>query len=149
MKLRSLLLGLLVAISSSIFAQSTTTVDVFINGTKSGQYMIKKDQTEGGISYKRKDYRTLDKLSIQVSGNVVKKGKGYLRTVEVTDDAEAVIYTAKETVGVTGQFVLSDKAVIKRLTKGNPVKLYLVKTPANTKSTEEVKRTYIGTLSRS
>ena len=148
MKRKSLLLVLLVAISSSIFAQSTTTVDVFINGTKSGQYMIKKDQTEGGISYKKKDYRTLDKLSIQVSGNVVKKAKGYIKTVEATDDAEALVYTAPETVGVNGQFILSDKAVIKRLTKGKPVKLYLVKTPSNTKSTEEAKKTYIGTLSR-
>jgi hypothetical protein len=150
MKFRSLLLVLLMAMSSSIFAQSTTTVDVFLNGTKSGQYMIRKDQTEGGISYKKKDYRNLNKLSIQVSGKVV-KGGGYIRTVEVNNDADEVIYTAKETPGVTGQFILSgrDKAVVKRLTKGNSVKLYLVKTPGNTKSREEVKKTYIGTLSRS
>jgi hypothetical protein len=148
MKLRSLLLVLLMAMGSSIFAQSSTTVDVFINGTKSGRYMIKKDQTEGGISYKKKDYRNLNKLSIQVSGRAM-KGHGYLRTVEVNDDADALVYTAKETPGVNGQFILSDKSVIRRLAKGNSVKLYLVKTPANTRSRESVQKEYIGTLSRS
>ncbi len=146
MKLRSLMVVLLTVLFSSVFAQ--VKVGVFINGTLAGQYDIKKDQTEGGgLSYKKKDYRTLDKLSVQLSGKAV--GGGYIQTVEVNDTDNATIFTAPETQGVKGQFVISDKAVVKKLTRGKSVKMYLVKTPANTKSTEAVKKIYIGMLSRS
>lgn len=146
MKLKTLLLVLLVATGSSLFAQ--VKVDVFINGTLAGQYEIKKDQTEGGgLAYKKKDYRSVDKLSVQLKGRAV--GGGYFQKVEVTDADGSVVSTAEETKGVKGQFVLSDKAVVRKLKNGKPLTLYLIKTPANTKSTEEPKRIYIGTLSRS
>jgi len=143
MKLKTLLLALLLVCGSSIFAQ--VTIDVFINGTKAGQYTIKKDATTGGISYKKKDYKNLDKLSIQISGKL--KEKGNVRTVEVSDNDDVVIYTAPETEGIKNQFILSDKAVIKRLSKGKSVKLNLVSAPANEKMAGAIRKTYIGTLS--
>lgn len=146
MKCRSLLLVLLMTTSASLFAQ--VTVDVFINGTLAGQYEIKKGQTTGGgISYKKKDYRTVDKFTVQLSGKAV--GGGYFQKVEVTDTDGKAIFAADETKGAKGQFILSDNSVIRKLKRGKPVQLYLVKTPANTKSTEAPKRIYVGTLSRS
>ena len=55
---------------------------------------------------------------------------------------------ASETEGAVGQFVLTDSKLIKRLTKGKPITLYVEKTPANTKSTEAVTKVYLGTLTR-
>jgi len=145
MKLKTLLLALLLVSGTSIFAQ--VTVDVFINGTKAGQYMIKKGANTGGISYKKKDYRNLDKLSIQVNSRMHEKGM--VRTVEIEDNAGHTVYTAPETEGVTNQFVLSDKEVIKRLTKGKSVKLYLISAPGNERMARAAKKVYIGTLSTS
>jgi hypothetical protein len=147
MKLKTLLLALLVVTGSSIFAQ--IKVDVFINGKLGGQYEIKKDQTTGGgISYKRKDYRTVDKLSVELKGKSV--DGGYIRTLEINDAGGKNIAIAKETQGVKGQFTLTESAaVLKKLKKGTPLTLVLVKTPANTKSTEAVSKVYAGTLSRS
>lgn len=142
---RKLSLILLFAIfSTGAFAQ--VTVDVFINGIKAGNYTLKPDQAEGGISYKKSVYKSVDRLSIQIKGKSV--DGGYYRKVNVMGDDAKPLFTAAETEGVVGQFVLTDKAVLKRLAKGKPLKLYVEKTPANTKSTEPVKTVYIGTLSR-
>ena len=146
MKLKTLLLALLIATGSSIFAQAK--VNVFINGTLAGQYEVKKDQTTGaGMSYKRKDYRKVDKLSVELSGKSI--GGGYFQKIEVNDAGGKTIFTADETKGAPGQFILTDKSVINKLKKGTALSLMLVKTPANTKSTEAVKKIYVGTLSRS
>ena len=145
MKRKSLLLFLLTFFSAGIFAQ--VNVDVFINGIMAGQYMIKADQVDGGgISYKRSVYKSVDRLSIQIKGKSV--DGGYFRKVQVMGDDATPIFIAAETEGAPGQFVLTDKAVIKRLGKGKPIKLYVEKTPANTKSTEAIKKVYIGMLTR-
>ena len=65
------------------------------------------------------------------------------------DDDANPIFTVAETAGVPGQFVLTDKAIFKRLKNGKAVKLFVEKTPANTKSKEGVKKVYIGQLYRS
>jgi hypothetical protein len=145
MKLKSFLLLLFAAITAGSSAQ--VTVDVFINGTKSGQYLLKEGQQEGGISYNKKIYKSMDRLSIQIKGKSV--DGGYFRKVEITGDGNSAIFTADETVGAGGQFILTDKAVFKRLNKGKPINLYVVKTPANTKSSEGVSKVFIGTLSTS
>jgi len=123
-------------------AQAQTTVNLFFNGTKAGQYVIKKDATTGGISYKRKVFKNAEKLSIEVKAKSLKGP--YIRTVEVMSD-DKLLYTAPETEGVANQFVLSDKAVMKKLGKVGSVKLFLVSTP--TDSTQAVKRLYIGDIS--
>jgi hypothetical protein len=123
-----------------------TTVDVFFNGTKSGQYLIKEDATTGGISYKKSVYKNLDRLSIQLKGKSIQGP--YLKTVEVMGDDDTPVFTAHETEGAEGQFVLTDKAVIKRLIKGKPIKLILVKSPANSKMMMPSRKIYIGTISR-
>lgn len=145
MKLRSLTTLLVLFFTAGVYAQ--TTVDVFINGIKSGQYMIKNDQAAGGIAYKKSVYRNMERLSIQVKGKTVEGP--YIRTVEIMGDAETPLFTAAETVGVNGQFILTDKAVLKRLLKGKSIKLMLIKAPSNTKSMEAVRKIYIGTFSRS
>ena len=63
------------------------------------------------------------------------------------DDVTPILI-ASETVGIRGQFVLTDKNIIKRLKNGKPITMYVEKTPANTKSTEGVSKVYLGTLTR-
>lgn len=126
-------------------AFSQVTVDVFINGVKSGQYKLNDNQAAGGISYKKSVYKGAEKLSIQMSGKSV--DGPYYRKVEVMGDDEKPLFIASETDGAAGQFVLTDKAVLKRLSKGKSVKLILEKTPSNTKSSEAIRKIYIGTLS--
>lgn len=141
---RFLFLTLFVAFfSGSAFSQ--VTVDVFINGLKSGQYKLNDNQAEGGISYTKSVYKKATKLTIQLSGKSV--DGPYYRKVEVMGDDETPIFTAPETDGAAGQFILTDKAVLKRLAKGKPVKLIVEKTPSNTKSAEASRKIYIGTLS--
>ena len=131
----------------TITAFTQVSVSVFINGIMSGQYMITAGQTDnGGISYKKSVYKNVDRLSVQIKGNSV--DGGYFRKVEVMGDGDKPVFIASETQGVAGQFILTDKAVLKRLGKGKPITLYVEKTPANTKSMEAVKRVYIGKLTR-
>lgn len=144
MKQKLSLILLFILLGAGAFAQ--VTVDVFINGVKAGQYNLKENQTDGGISYKKSVYKSIDRLSVQIKGKSV--DGGYFRKVQVMGDDEKPLFVASETEGAVGQFILTDKAVLKRLAKGKPIKLYVEKTPANTKSTEAVKVVYIGTLSR-
>jgi hypothetical protein len=144
MKLKSFLILLFAFLSVDSFAQ--VTVDIFINGVKAGQYMIEKNQAEGGISYKKSTYKNVDRLSIQIKGKSV--DGGYFRKVQVMGDDSTAIFIAPETEGAVGNFILTDKAVIKRLAKGKALRLFVEKTPANTLSKEPVKKVYIGTLSR-
>ena len=131
----------------SALAFSQVTVSVFINGIMSGQYNIKANQTDGGgISYKKSVYKSVDRLSLQIKGKSV--DGGYIRSVDVMGEGEEPIFTASETQGVPGQFILTDKQVLKFLSKGKPITLYVEKTPANTKSMEPSSKVYIGKLTR-
>ena len=142
---KSFLILLLAFFAKSTFAQAT--IDVFINGIKAGQYLIKNNQTDsGGIAYKKSVYKNIDRLSIQIKGKSVEGN--YLRKVQVMGEDATPIFIADETLGAVGQFVLTDKAIFKRLSKGKTIKLYVEKTPANTKSKEAVRLIYIGMLSR-
>ena len=141
---RSLFLALFIALfSGSAFSQ--VTVDIFINGTKAGQYKLNDNQMDGGISYKKSVYKSTIKLSIQLTGKSV--DGPYFRKVEIMGDDATPMFVASETEGAAGQFVLTDKSVLKRLAKGKSVKLMLEKTPSNTKSAEAIRKIYIGTLS--
>lgn len=144
MKKTFLFIALFAALGFSSVAQSTT--DVFINGIKAGQISLKADEKFGGLSYKKSTYKTIDKLTIQIQGKSV--DGGYYRKVHVMGDDVTPILIASETVGVRGQFVLTDKNIIKRLKNGKPITMYVEKTPANTKSTEGVSKVYLGTLTR-
>ena len=143
MKLRSLLALLFIFLSTGLFAQYT--VNIFINGIKSGQYMIKAGQEDGGIFYKKKVYKNMDRLVIEVKGKSI-AGKTYKKSVDVTDDEQRSIYMAAETPGLPGQFILTDNAVMKRLGKGKIVKLFLQMDPANPKMMAPSKRIFIGNL---
>lgn len=131
-------------LSAGSFAQTTT--NIFINGTLAGQIELKADQNTGNLSYNKSTYKNIDRLSVQIKGKSV--DGGYYRKVEVIGDEMTPMLVAEETVGAVGQFVITDKAIIKRLKKGKPITLYVVKTPANTKSKELVSRVYLGTLTR-
>lgn len=144
MKKVFLLIVLFIAIGTVSMAQ--VTVDVFINGVKAGQIVLKANQSFGGLSYKKSTYKDIDKLTIQIQGKSV--DGGYFRKVHVIGDDVTPMLIADETVGAVGQFVLTDKDVIKRLKKGKPVTLWVEKTPANTKSKEAVSKVYLGTLTR-
>jgi hypothetical protein len=144
MKKIFLLVILFVSISAVSFAQCT--VDIFINGLKAGQISLKANQAFGGLSYKKSTYKNIDKLVIQIQGKSV--DGGYFRKVHVIGDDVEPMLIAEETVGAVGQFILTDKAIIKRLKNGKPVTMYVEKTPANTKSKEAVSKVYLGTLTR-
>ena len=142
---QKILLGLFLAfLSAGAFAQCT--VDIFINGVKAGQISLAANQATGGLSYKKSVYKNIDKLSIQIKGKSV--DGGYIRKVQVIGDEVAPMLIASETVGATGQFVLTDKNIIKRLKQGKAITMYVEKTPANTKSKEAVTKVYLGTLTR-
>ena len=145
MKQKILLILLLSFFSIGSFAQCT--VDVFINGVKAGQISLKANQATGGLSYKKSTYKNIDKLSIQIQGKSV--DGGYFRKVQVIGDEIEPMLVASETVGAVGQFILTDKNIIKRLKNGKPITMYVEKTPANTKSKEAVSKVYLGTLTRS
>ena len=144
MKQKFLLLLLSVFFSAATFAQAT--VDIFINGTKAGQIILKAGQATGGLSYKKSVYKKIDKLSVQIQGKSV--DGGYYRKVQVIGDEMAPLFVASETEGAVGQFILTNKSVMKRLISGKPITLYVEKTPANTKSKEGVTKVYLGTLTR-
>jgi hypothetical protein len=144
MKKIFLLFVLFIALSAVTLGQ--VTVDVFINGVKAGQISLKANETTGGLSYKKSVYKNIDKLSVQIQGKSV--DGGYYRKVMVMGDGEEPMLVATETVGVVGQFVLTDKSIIKRLKSGKPITLWVEKTPANTKSKEAVSKVYLGTLTR-
>ncbi len=144
MKQKFLLILVSVFFSAVTFAQAT--VDVFINGTKAGQIVLKANEATGGLSYKKSVYKKIDKLSIQISGKSV--DGGYYRKIQVIGDDMKPMFIADETVGAAGQFILTDKEVIKRLKNGKSITMYVEKTPANTKSKEGVKKVYLGTLTR-
>ncbi|MEP7237988.1 MAG: hypothetical protein ABI685_08990 [Ferruginibacter sp.] len=144
MKQKILLVLLLAFLSAGAFAQCT--VDIFINGLKAGQISLAANQTTGGLSYKKSVYKEIDKLSIQINGKSV--DGGYIRKVQVIGDEVEPMLVASETVGAVGQFILTDKNIIKRLKKGKAITMYVEKTPANTKSKEAVSKVYLGTLTR-
>jgi hypothetical protein len=144
--MKKIFLFLILIISLGAAAVGQCTVDVFINGVKAGQISLKANQTTGGLSYKKSVYKNIDKLSIQIQGKSV--DGGYFRKVMVMGDGEKPMLVADETAGVVGQFILTDKSVIKRLKSGKAVTLYVEKTPANTKSKEAVSKVYLGTLTR-
>jgi hypothetical protein len=131
----------------TFLSRAQLTVDVFINGLKAGNYTVKIDDVDDeGIAYKKKVFKKVDKLTIQLSGKSL--SKGYYRKVQVVGDGDKVISTFDETVGADGQFKITDANVFKLLSKGNDVKLYLLQTPANTKSKNKTKKIFIGLLKR-
>ena len=144
MKKNFLFIILFLAVGAVSFGQCT--VDIFINGVKAGQISLKANQTTGGLSYKKSVYKNIDKLTIQIQGKSV--DGGYFRKVMVMGEGVQTLLTASETQGAVGQFVLTDKAVIKRLKSGKSITMYVEKTPANTKSKEAVSKVYLGTLTR-
>lgn len=144
--MKKIFLSLILIIALGTLSMAQVTVDVFINGIKAGQISLKADQAFGGLSYKKSTYKNIDKLTIQIQGKSV--DGGYYRKVHVIGDDVTPILIADETVGAAGQFVLTNKDIIKRLKNGKPITMYVEKTPANTKSKEAVSKVYIGTLTR-
>jgi hypothetical protein len=144
--MKKIFLTLVLFISLGTAAIAQCTIDVFINGVKAGQISLKANQTTGGLSYKKSVYKNIDKLSLQIQGKSV--DGGYFRKVMIMGDGEKPMLVADETAGAVGQFVLTDKSIIKRLKSGKAVTMYVEKTPANTKSKEAVSKIYLGTLTR-
>ena len=143
------LLLILTLCTITILGKAQINVNVFINGTKSGAYTVKIDDVDDeGISYKKKVFKKTDKLTVELSGKSL--SKGYYRKVQVVGDGDKdkVLETFDETQGAEGQFILTNENVFKRLSKGNAIKLYLLMTPANTKSKLPSKKIFIGTISR-
>ena len=143
MKLRSTLILLLIFSATGTYAQDT--VNVFINNLKAGQYIIKANQEDGGIWYKKKVYKNMGRLAIEVKGQYIGSNI-YKRVVDVTDDKENSLFKAPESPGIFGQFMLTEKSVIKRLSMGKMVKLYLQMDPANDMMKAPSRRIFIGNL---
>ena len=144
--MKKIFLFIILFLAFGVVSFGQSTVDIFINGVKAGQITLKANQTTGGLSYKKSVYKNIDKLAIQIQGKSV--DGGYFRKVMVMGEGETPMLVAPETVGAVGQFLLTDKSIIKRLKSGKPVTLYVEKTPANTKSKEAVSKVYLGTLTR-
>ena len=125
MQKKIILLAIFCAITFLTKAQ--INVNVFINGTKAGAYTVTIDDVDDeGIGYKKKVFKKTDKLTVELSGKSLQKG--YFRKVQVIGDGDKdkVLETFDETQGAVGQFVLTNDAVFKRLSKGNAIKLYLI-----------------------
>lgn len=143
MRIKSILLGCFFLAVMSVKAQVTVTV--YINSVMSGQYTIKDGQTDGGIWYKKAVYKSATKFSIQLKTKALKTDQ-YRRSVEAVDDNSASLFLAKETETTPGNFDLTDKTLLKRLSRGKMVKLYLNLDPASEKSKAPSKRIFIGNL---
>lgn len=143
MRTRTILLMLSLFFAGKSFSQFT--IKVFINGTLSGQYNIKEGQTDSGLWYKKKLYRNMQRLSIEVKGASIQNAM-YKRVVDITDEKENSLFNAAETPGIPGQFNLTDKVVLKTLAGGKKVKLYLLLDPANEMIKAPSRRYFIGNL---
>jgi phenylpyruvate tautomerase PptA (4-oxalocrotonate tautomerase family) len=133
----------------TFLVKAQINVNVFINGIKAGAYTVKVDDVDDeGIAYKKKIFKKTDKLTIELSGKSL--AKGYFRKVQVVGDGDKdkVLETFEETQGAVGQFILTNEKIFNRLSKGNAIKLYLLMTPANTKSKMPSKKIFIGTIAR-
>lgn len=146
MKIKSLFVLFLILSSTILFAQNTT-VKVFIDGSNVGQYTIKNRQTDGGVSFKKSTYKKLDDLVIEVKGNKLKSAKYYKRSVDITDTDGSSLFVAEEALGLKGRFVLTDRSVLRKLSKGKVIKLYLQLNPITYQSKVSSERIYIGSLS--
>ena len=87
----------------------------------------------------------MSRLAIEVKGQYIGSNI-YKRVVDVTDDKENSLFKASESPGIFGQFILTEKSVIKRLSTGKMVKLYLQMDPANDMMKTPSRRVFIGTL---
>ncbi len=134
------------AIFSAFAVKAQDTVFVFNKGILAGQYIIKADQTAGGITYKKKEYKKMGPLTIEIKG-IHLGGAVYKRTLELTGDKETTLFIADETPHIKGQFEITNKAIKQRMAKGRPVKLYLLLNPANERMKIVSKRLFMGTLS--
>ena len=143
MKSRSFIILLLTFFVSATFAQ--VNVSVFINGVKSGQYVIKPEQTDGGIKLKKRAFKNAGRLSIEVKGKEL-DNNSYKRIVDVTDGEDNSLFISPESPGNKGQFLINNKAVLKRLAMGQLVKLYIQMDPANEKSKMPSRKLFIGNL---
>jgi hypothetical protein len=132
-------------ISFALFAKAQDTVSLFNKGILAGNYIVKAGQTSGGIWYKKKQYKKMGALTIEIKGKS-SAATVYKRTLELDGDSAAVICVAAETRGIPGQFEITNNAVKKRLAKGKPVTLYLLMNPANDKMKIASRRLYMGTL---
>jgi hypothetical protein len=129
---------------TAAFAQNTVTV--FINGVKKGEYITKTDEAAGGGAViKKTDCKKLKQLSVQLKGEHVGMTV-YKRAMEVTDNADLSFLTVAETTGIPGKFILTGTQLKSILTKGKPIKLYLLMNPADDRSMIPSKRIYIGTI---
>ena len=129
---------------TAAFAQNTVTV--FINGVKKGEYITKTDEaTGGGAIIKKTDCKKLKQLSVQLKGEHIGMTV-YKRAMEVTDNADLSFLTVAEAAGTPGKFILTGTQLKSILTKGKPIKLYLLMNPADDRSMIPSKRIYMGTI---
>ncbi len=127
-------------------AVAQNTVTVFLNGVKKGEYITKTDEAAGGgASLKKNDCKKLKQLSIQIKGEHIGMVV-YKRTMEVTDNAGLSFLNVPETAGTPGKFILTGTKLKSLLTKGKPIKLYLLMDPADDRSLIPSKRIYMGTI---
>ena len=127
-------------------AVAQNTVTIFLNGVKKGEYITKTDETNGGgIVVKKNDCKKLKQLSVQIKGEHIGMTV-YKRTIEVTDNAGLPFLKVPETTGTPGKFILTSTKLKSILTKGKPIKLYLLMDPADDRSMIPSKRIYMGTI---
>ena len=125
---------------NAAFTQSTVTV--FINGVKKGEYIKKTGETDSVITLKKNDCKKIQQLSVQIKGehigNII-----YKRALEVTDSADQFLLKTSETAGTPGQFIFINTTLKSILVKGRSLKLYLLMEPANDMMMIPTKRIYM------
>jgi len=127
-------------------AVAQNTVTVFINGVKKGEYITKTSEAAGGgITVKKNDCKKLKQLSVQIKGEHIGM-VAYKRTMEVTDNADLSFLNVPETEGPPGKFILTGPQLKSILTKGKPIKLYLLMNPVDDRMMIPSKRIYMGTI---
>lgn len=66
--------------------------------------------------------------------------------MEVTDNADLSFLNVPETAGPPGKFILTGPQLKSILTKGKPIKLYLLMNPVDDRMMIPSKRIYMGTI---
>ena len=135
-----LIVSFLLAISTQMIAQETTTV--YINNKKAAQTVIKPDQTKASLLIKKSKYKNYKSIIITVSGEYI-GSEVYKRSLEISGENSNII---DETKNKPGHFDISKTGAVKILLAGKTVSLYLLLNPSNPLMTMPSRRVFLGDI---
>ena len=124
-----------------IIGQNNDTVTIFINGKNVAEFIIKADQKETDLPIKKMAAKTIKKIVLQIKGQYIAAAI-YKKSIKISGAAILI----DETKGKPGNFNIFNPNVIKELTSGKKIPLYLMLEPANPMMMISSKIIFLGNL---